>query len=93
MNVTLEHDDTGWNHYADKWQEVDSEGNVLGGRVLSHPHFCEQPFPRGLGDVEVPKGITTVYIEAHDKVHGWTSNRLETNLDKATDGRLRVEAK
>lgn len=93
LNVTLKHGDTGWDHYADNWRVVDVEGNMLGNRVLYHPHVEEQPFTRGLGDVKVPEGITTVYIEAHDKVHGWTPNRLKVDLSKATGGRLRVEAK
>ena len=33
-SVTLQHDDTGWDHYADAWRVVDSDGNVLGLRVL-----------------------------------------------------------
>ena len=92
VNVTLKHGDTGWDHYADNWRVVDGEGNVLGDRVLYHPHVNEQPFTRSLGDVTVAEGITTVFIEAHDKVHGWTPNRLKVDLNKATGGRLRVEA-
>ena len=93
VNVTLQHADTGWDHFADNWRVVDSEGNVLGDRVLYHPHVDEQPFTRGLSDVKVPEGITTVYIEAHDKVHGWTPNRLKVDLNKANGGRLVLEAK
>ena len=93
VNVTLKHGDTGWDHYADNWRIVDGEGNIIGDRVLHHPHVNEQPFTRSLGGVKVPEGIVTVYIEAHDKVHGWTKERLTVNLDKAVDGRLRVEAK
>ncbi|MEE8291672.1 MAG: hypothetical protein V3R80_09340 [Candidatus Tectomicrobia bacterium] len=93
LNVTLKHGDTGWDHYADNWRVVDGKGNLLGDRVLYHPHVEEQPFTRGLGGVKVSEGITTVYIEAHDKVHGWTPNRLKVDLTKATGGRLRVEAK
>ncbi len=93
VNVTLQHADTGWDHFADNWRIVDSEGNVLGDRVLHHPHVDEQPFTRGLSGVKVPEGITTVYIEAHDKVHGWTPNRLKVDLNKANGGRLVLEAK
>lgn len=92
VSVTLKHGDTGWDHYADNWRVVDSEGNVLGDRVLSHPHVDEQPFTRGLGGVEVPEGIMIVYIEAHDKVHGWTPNRLKVDLNNAAGGHLMVEA-
>lgn len=92
VNVTLKHDDTGWEHYANNWRVVDGEGNTLGDRVLYHPHVDEQPFTRGLNNLKVPEGITTVYIEARDKVHGWTSKRLKVDLSKATGGRLKVEA-
>ena len=90
--VTLKHDDTGWDHYTDNWRVVDDQGNVLGNRMLYHPHVEEQPFTRGLDTVEVPESILTVYIEAHDKIHGWTKNRLTIDLDKASSGSLRVEA-
>jgi len=91
VSVTLKHGDTGWEHYTDGWRVVDGDGNKLGERVLYHPHVDEQPFTRGLRSVKVPEGITTVYIEAHDKVHGWTPNRLKVDLSKAIGGRLRVE--
>jgi len=93
VSVTLRHADTGWDHYADNWRIVDGERQILGDRVLFHPHVDEQPFTRSLGNVTVPAGITTVYIEAHDKVHGWTGNRLTVKLTEARNGRLQVEAK
>ena len=93
IKVTLEHNDTGWDHYADNWQVVDEKGNVLGSRVLQHPHVKEQPFTRDLAGVKVPDGVTTIFIKAHDNVHGWTSNQLKVDLTKATGGHLRVEAK
>jgi len=92
-NVTLKHGDTGWDHYADNWRVVDGEGKLLGDRVLRHPHVDEQPFTRGLRDIKVPEGTTIVYIEAHDKVHGWTPTRLKVDLSKANGGRLRVGTK
>jgi len=82
VQVTLQHDDSGWDHYADQWRVLDSDGNVLGERVLYHPHVHEQPFTRGLNGVVIPPDITIVYIEAHDKVHGWAKKRLQVDLDK-----------
>ncbi|MBW2465993.1 MAG: hypothetical protein JRF02_01710 [Deltaproteobacteria bacterium] len=93
INVTLKHNDTGWDHYADNWRVVDSESNILGERVLYHPHIDEQPFTRGLNNVMIPEGVTIVYIEAHDKVHGWTPNQLKVDLSMSAGGRLRIEAK
>ena len=92
VNVTLEHEDTGWDHYANNWRVVDEQGNVLGNRILYHPHVNEQPFTRGQNGVKIPEGIETIYIEAHDKVHGWTQNRLKMDLRQVTGGRLRILA-
>lgn len=93
VNVTLKHNDTGWDHYADNWRVVDGDGKVLGDRVLFHPHVNEQPFTRSLTGVTIPEGVKTVYIEAHDKKHGWTAKRLTIDLSKVSKRRLRVEAK
>lgn len=92
LDVTLKHGDTGWDHYADKWRVVDAENNILGERVLYHPHVNEQPFTRGLNDVKIPEDTRTVYIEAHDKVHGWTPDRLKADLTGSEDERFRIEA-
>ena len=71
FDVTIRHDDTGWDHYADKWQVVGPDGTVLGERLLLHPHVDEQPFTRSLSRVQVPDGVVEVTIRGHDSVHGW----------------------
>ena len=93
VNVKLEHHDTGWQHYADEWRLVDNKGNILGSRVLQHPHVHEQPFTRSLSNVKISSELETVYIEAHDKVHGWTKNRLMIDLTKMQNGRITSRAK
>lgn len=90
VNVTLEHADSGWDHYADMWRLVDLEGNVLASRVLLHPHVDEQPFTRGLGSVDVPENTTRIIIQAHDTVHGWSDSQLQIDLLDARSGRLQV---
>jgi len=54
VDTTLLHNDTGWDHYADKWRVVDSHGKLLGERVLFHPHENEQPFTRSESGIEIP---------------------------------------
>ena len=54
FNVTVRHDDTGWEHYADKWEVLDLDRNVLATRILYHPHVDEQPFTRSLSAVKIP---------------------------------------
>lgn len=80
FSVTLLHADNGWDHYADRWQVLSPEGDVLATRVLAHPHDSEQPFTRGLSGVTVPEGITWVNIRAHDKVHGDGPVMLKVDL-------------
>jgi hypothetical protein len=88
--VTLQHADTGWDHYADGWRVVTKDGKVLGHRTLYHPHVNEQPFTRNLSGVMIPPEINIVFIEAHDKVHGWNPQRLEVNLQQDQGDGYRV---
>ncbi|RDE19959.1 hypothetical protein DV711_11180 [Motiliproteus coralliicola] len=77
FSVTLKHDDSGWDHYADQWRILNSDDEILGVRVLHHPHVNEQPFTRSLSGVELPQGTKQVFIEARDSVHGWSPNRYK----------------
>lgn len=80
--VTLRHADTGWDHYADGWRIVDDKGNVLGHRTLYHPHENEQPFTRSLSGISIPSNLKEVYVEAHDKVHGWNPKKFKVKLNR-----------
>ena len=80
FDVTLRHDDAGWDHYADGWEVLSPAGDILGKRVLAHPHVNEQPFTRSLSGVKIPQGISTVSIRAHDSVHGYNKELFELSL-------------
>ncbi len=69
-DVTVRHGDTGWDHYANRWQVVTADGAVLGERVLLHPHENEQPFTRSLSGIAIPDNVAEVFVRAHDSVHG-----------------------
>ncbi|WP_218044819.1 hypothetical protein [Kiloniella majae] len=71
FNVTVRHDDTGWDHYANRWEIITEDETILATRVLHHPHENEQPFTRSLSGVDIPKGVKKVFIRAHDSVHGY----------------------
>ncbi|GMR19633.1 MAG: hypothetical protein BMS9Abin36_0228 [Gammaproteobacteria bacterium] len=88
--TTLKHGDTGWDHYADAWRVVTPGGEVLATRTLFHPHVDEQPFTRRLGQITIPKSVSSIYIEAHDKVHGWSRQRVKIDLKKSEGKRYRV---
>lgn len=68
FDVTVRHDDKGWDHFANKWDVVAPDGSVLGTRELAHPHEDEQPFTRSLSGVRIPEGVEKVTLRAHDSV-------------------------
>jgi len=80
FDVTLLHDDKGWDHYADKWEVLSLDGTVLGTRKLHHPHVNEQPFTRSLSGVRIPNDIQQVLVRAHDLVHAYGGQVLTVEL-------------
>lgn len=81
VSVTLKHADTGWDHYANRWDVLDEDGNILGSRVLAHPHVNEQPFTRSLR-VEIPASVKVVTIVAADSVHGDNEETVAVEVPK-----------
>jgi hypothetical protein len=69
--------------YADAWEVRDMEGNVLGTRVLTHPHANEQPFTRSLSGVEIPDQVTEVVVEARDSVRGFCGTSLTVAVPRS----------
>lgn len=41
ISMTLSHADTGWDHYANAWQVLNKNGEVIGERVLQHSYVNE----------------------------------------------------
>lgn len=87
FHVTVEHPDTGWEDYANGWDVVAPEGQVLKPdpedaftRVLLHPHVEEQPFTRSQSGVVVPVGVTQVRVRAHDIVDGFGGREVVVDL-------------
>jgi hypothetical protein len=77
FEVTVAHDDEGWDHYADRWEVLSPDGSVLGTRILHHPHENEQPFTRRLSGVPIPPEVESVTIRAHDSIHGFGGREEE----------------
>lgn len=78
--VTVEHADSGWDHYANKWDVLLTDGTVVASRELLHPHEDEQPFTRSLQNVRLPRGTTEVEVRAHDKVHGYGGQTVTVSI-------------
>ncbi|MGA8241873.1 MAG: hypothetical protein WB818_14975 [Desulfobacterales bacterium] len=80
FTVTVRHDDSGWEHYADKWEVRDLNQNVLATRILYHPHVDEQPFTRSLSAVKIPTAVRAVNLRAHCSVHGYGGREYPVDL-------------
>lgn len=65
--VTLESPDTGCDQYADWWEVLDQDGNLLYRRILGHSHVDEQPFTRTGGPVDIDAD-QVVFVRAHMNV-------------------------
>ncbi len=87
--VTLRHGDTGWDHYAIEWIVETEAGELLGRRVLLHPHVDEQPFTRSETMV-LPPGTRTFRVRAKDNNGGFDSNVVLVHLDQAKGPRFEV---
>jgi hypothetical protein len=82
FDVTVRHADAGWDHYADRWDVVGPDGNVIASRKLLHPHDNEQPFTRSLSGVAIPGAVTVVTIRVHDSIHGLGGRQLTVPLNR-----------
>jgi hypothetical protein len=80
FEVTVRHADTGWEHYADRFEVLAPDGEVLATRVLRHPHVDEQPVTRELVGAQVPEGVDRVTIRAHDCQHGFGGAELKIEV-------------
>jgi hypothetical protein len=81
FTVTIEHNDESWEHLAKAWEVLDSEGNVLGVRILRHPHINEQPFTRSQ-TIALPENINQVTIRAYDLTHKFGGKEFTLNINK-----------
>jgi hypothetical protein len=82
FSVTLQHNDQGWDHYADAWEIIDADTDrILATRILSHPHVNEQPFTRSLDDVIIPAGTERILIRGKCNVHGYGGNSFLLDVD------------
>ena len=76
FQVTVQHVDASWDHFADRWEIIGPGGRVLGTRVFYHPHIGERQFTRKLRGVTIPEGVEHVIVRVHDKLHGYGREKL-----------------
>jgi hypothetical protein len=81
FDVTVQHADESWEHFAKAWEVLDEAGNILGVRILLHPHINEQPFTRSQ-TIAIPENVNQVTIRAYDLIHEYGGKELTINLQK-----------
>lgn len=64
FQVTISSPDTGCDRYADWWEVLSEEGDLIYRRVLTHSHVDEQPFERSGGPVKVQPD-QLIFVRAH----------------------------
>lgn len=82
FDVTVRSHDTGWDFYADAIEIVAPDGDVLGTRILLHPHETEQPFTRDVYGVKIPPDTTRVTVRAHHRPKGYDGETIEIVLPR-----------
>ena len=92
FDVTVRHNDEGWDHYADAWQVVDTQsGKILTVRVLAHPHETEQPFTRRQSGVNLPDGLTRVLVQTKCNVHGFGGREILIDFSQSKGDGYQVQ--
>ncbi len=81
FTVTVKHDDKDWEHFAKAWEILDMDGNILGARILRHPHTNEQPFTRSY-TLNIAESVEQVTIRAYDLVHKFGGKEITLNINK-----------
>ena len=82
FNVTISSPDLGCQQYADWWEVIDVDGNLLYRRILTHSHVDEQPFARSGGPVAIAAN-TEVYVRGHMNTTGYGNSVFKGTI---TDG-------
>lgn len=74
--VTVQSPDTGCDAYANWWEVITPDGELLYRRILAHSHVDEQPFSRSGGPVAV--GMTDeVIVRAHMHPTGYSTQAMQ----------------
>ena len=91
FHVTVAHDDTGWEDYADGWDVVLPDGSVIKvdddspyTRLLLHPHENEQPFTRSQSNIIIDPDVASVTVRAHDLVDGYGGKEVVVEMMNAS---------
>lgn len=70
FNVGISSPDTGCDQYANWWEVISTDGQLIYRRILGHSHVAEQPFVRSGGEMKIGEE-QIVIIRAHMNTSGY----------------------
>lgn len=79
FSVEISSPDLGCEQYADWWEVVDEDGNLIHRRILAHSHVSEQPFTRSGGPVAI-EPASIIIIRAHMYPYGYGGAALKGSV-------------
>ncbi len=79
FSVQVSSPDTGCDQYADWWEVLTEDGELVYRRVLLHSHVGEQPFTRSGGPADI-QAETVVWVRAHMNTGGYGGQALKGSV-------------
>lgn len=87
FEVSIDHEDTGADDYANGWDVVTPNGAVIDPEIdtpfthlLLHPHVGERPFTRSQSGIVIPTDVTQVIVRAHEIPNGYGGQEVVVDL-------------
>ncbi|MEM8527639.1 MAG: hypothetical protein AAGG68_23560 [Bacteroidota bacterium] len=89
FNVEVESPDLGCDQYADWWEVITEEGELVYRRILAHSHVNEQPFKRSGSPVKITAD-QVVFVRAHMNNSGYGKDIVKGSVASGFERSLLV---